>query len=162
MPAKGIRERYEYLLKFLSELTPTDNCVEWPFAKASNGYGMVVMPDGRREVVHRIAFHFTHGRWPEPCTLHSCDNPPCFNPRHLSEGTDADNSTDARSKGRAHVLPPRLGTDHGCAILTEEQVREIRAAYIPRKVTYEALGKRYGVSMGTVFDIVKRRSWTHI
>jgi hypothetical protein len=37
--------------------------------------------------------------------MHSCDNPPCCNPAHLSAGTVRDNALDMIAKGRAN--PPR-------------------------------------------------------
>jgi hypothetical protein len=162
----GSRGRYEFLIKRLEELkaTPQQTCEIWPYAKATAGYGMVVMPDGKRETVHRIAFHFANGHWPEPLARHICtpkEQRACFNPAHLAEGSETDNKQDMKERGMAHggSLP---GVNHPSVILTEEQVREIRAAYIPRKVTFEALGARYGVSSYTIFDIVKRRSWKHI
>lgn len=36
--------------------------------------------------------------------LHKCDNPPCWNPDHLFEGTQSDNRADSIAKGRS----PRL------------------------------------------------------
>lgn len=68
--------------------------------------------DGRNVRAHRIAL-IRDGADPGPAVkvLHSCDNPPCCNPRHLSFGTQADNITDMHSKGRRSYerkpKPPR-------------------------------------------------------
>ena len=63
--------------------------------------------DDTMELVHRVAFKLVHGRWPEPCGLHRCDNPPCVKviadehgPSHIFEGSRADNNMDMTTKGR--------------------------------------------------------------
>jgi hypothetical protein len=163
---KGTRERFEFLVSRVEYLLdhPQEECELWPYAKVSGGYGLVVTPDGTREYIHRITFRLAYGHWPEPLARHVCiphEQRACFNPRHLAEGTEDDNNRDRQIRGMARggSLP---GVKHPSVILTEEQVREIRAAYIPRKITFEALGARYGVSSYAIFDIVKRRSWKHI
>lgn len=49
------------------------------------------------------------------CVCHHCDIPPCINPEHLFEGTQADNTKDMAIKERSGML-----------ILTGKQVQEIR------------------------------------
>jgi hypothetical protein len=66
--------------------------------------------DGRRQLLHRWSLEKKLGR---PIgeglfSLHSCDNPPCFNPDHLREGTKADNSRDRVIRGR-RILPAPFG-----------------------------------------------------
>jgi len=54
------------------------------------------------------------------------------------------------------------GEGHGMAILTKQDVLEIRDKYIPRKYSYQKLGDEYGVDQSTIHLIVKRRKWNHI
>lgn len=87
-------------------------CHPWMGTRLPTGYGVV---HGVIEQVtgsmyaHRSAFILSNERQPEAvtlhrgtaCVLHSCDNPPCCNPRHLREGTMADNMKDRDTRGRA-------------------------------------------------------------
>src|SRR5258706_10906719 len=91
--------------------------------------------------------------------LNRCDNPPCCNPGHLLAGTAADNIRDMTNKGRRNDA---FGEDAGRAVLTEDQVNEIRGRYIPGRVTQKNLAAEYGVSRGAVRDIVGGRSWKHL
>jgi hypothetical protein len=114
-------------------------------------------------MAHRMAWFAEYGRWPEPCALHRCDNPPCCNPAHLFEGTRADNMRDMWSKGRG-VKPPDnsgKGEAHCSVKLTDRAVRAIRhrAAQGERKTL---LAEEFSVSVSNVYAIVSRRSWDHI
>ena len=64
---------------------------------SGNGYHYI---HGRG--LHRIAWE-AHNAEPIPPgmrILHSCDNPACFNPEHLSLGTASDNAKDMVAKQR--------------------------------------------------------------
>lgn len=54
-----------------------------------------------------------------------------------------------------------VGEQVGSAVLTESNVKHLRqlaeAGY-----TYPALAKRFGINPGTVYRIVKRKTWKHI
>jgi hypothetical protein len=50
---------------------------------------------------HRASFEFYKGVIPEGMLVcHTCDNPPCINPKHLFLGTNKTNRQDAKRKGR--------------------------------------------------------------
>lgn len=88
-----------------------DECWEWKGSKTGpKGYGEISM--GRKLWrTHRLSYFLTHGEIPEGKMIcHSCDNPPCCNPKHLFAGTALDNALDMHSKGRAN--PPRGDAHH--------------------------------------------------
>lgn len=79
----------------------TDECIVWPFAKTSRGYGQVWC-FGKQRSTHRVAFHLATGFDLDSVldVLHKCDNEPCFNPKHLFSGTQKDNVRDSSIKER--------------------------------------------------------------
>lgn len=135
-----------------------DGCWPWLAGKSSRGYGSFHF--GNRVVsAHRFAYEQTHGPLPEGLSVcHRCDNPICCRPEHLFAGTPAENSADMTAKGRA-VGHPGLNYQ---AVLTADQIREIRAAYAPRVVTCRALADRYGISPMAVHRIVTGRAYADV
>jgi hypothetical protein len=76
-------------------------CWEWKGGKMKNGYGRFGIAKGQIVFAHRYSYEAKHGPIPPGLfVLHSCDNPGCVNPSHLSVGTHADNMQDMRAKGR--------------------------------------------------------------
>lgn len=68
----------------------------------TRGYGAMCYR-GVNWRAHRLAYFLHHGHIdPKLDVLHGCDNPPCCNPAHLTQGTDAENIGDAMKRGRPH------------------------------------------------------------
>lgn len=67
-------------------------CIEWPLAKVTGGYG-IIYPQQR--VSHLILDAMGKTRPPQLIAMHSCDNPPCCAPWHLSWGTVSHNAMEA-------------------------------------------------------------------
>lgn len=127
-----------------------DACWPWTGYRDIRGqYGAFNTVGGRRARAPRLAYELAVGPISDgDFILHSCNNPPCCNPKHLRPGTPKDNCDDVlKSRGRyAH------------AKLLPHQVREIRAS---TKLLKE-IAARYGVAIGTVYSIRKRRTWAHL
>lgn len=148
-------------------------CWEWTAGTfKSGGYGQFML-DGRPQRAHRVAWIRIVGAIPEGMqVLHRCDNPLCVrvskdpDSSHLFLGDTATNMADMARKGRASRLGCGASQPRGEAVrssvLTAGQVREIRAAYIPWKVTQRSLALRYGVKQTTISSILNGYSWCHV
>jgi hypothetical protein len=129
-------------------------CWLW-LGRTADGYGYMSF----RNVdtgAHRISLFLATGVFPQRLTLHSCDNPPCVNPNHLREGSYQDNTKDRIDHGNR-----LLGEKHHRAILTEENVREIRALSA-RGTTQIELGLRFGVTKHAIYRVIHRKTWAHV
>jgi len=80
-------------------VTTSRGCLEWTGKTNKAGYG-IVSHAGRDLLVHRVMADLVGLPGTGPNVLHTCDNPPCFEPAHLFRGTQADNVADAVQKGR--------------------------------------------------------------
>lgn len=89
---------------------PNTGCVFWLGTEDSHGYGQ--MWNGVKLVkAHRVAWERANGRIPKGTghhgfvVMHRCDMRLCVNPDHLMLGTQADNLSDMRRKGRGRCIP---------------------------------------------------------
>lgn len=136
-----------------------DDCWLWTRATNEHGYG-VMRPEGKRSgptiKAHRVSLILAGVDIDGLLIRHSCDNPPCVNPAHLSVGTRADNSADMVSRGRQ-----ARGSRSGSSRLTEREVVEIRARRTDGALQRD-LAAEYGVSRTTISQIANGKTWTHI
>lgn len=101
MPAKGYRIPISERLARRSETLP-NGCVVWTGVISNKGYGVLKLDTVKRAQAHRLNWIEHNGSIPEGmCVLHRCDNPACFNIKHLFLGTKGDNNSDRHSKGRS-------------------------------------------------------------
>lgn len=136
-----------------------DACWPCSIKSQTNKYGhKTIQYKGKMELVHRLIYRFKVEKIPKGiCVLHSCDNPPCCNPKHLFLGTRTDNAKDRDKKGRC-----KRGEDNPAAKVTEHKVRRIRKFYSSGHWTINELANIYGVSFFTIKAIVCNDSWKHV
>lgn len=131
-----------------------DSCWPWLRGCDDKGYGRAQF--GWTTLAHREAFRLSNGTPPKGLEVcHSCDNPPCCNPRHLWIGTHQENIQDAASKGR---LGHATGERHGHSKLTWDKVRAIRTKAAAGS-SERTLAREFGVSQPNIHYIVTGTTW---
>ena len=123
-----------------------DECWPWTGYINEDGYGAFFY-EGRMVGAHELAVTFTTGeqRLTELDTCHSCNNPPCCNPKHLRFDTRQSNVDDMIRAGRRPTVR-----------LTDDQVRLIRLRR-EAGACQEHLAEQYGVSISLISQIIYGR-----
>lgn len=162
---KGVYTRLNEEDRFLMYVNKTETCWLWTGSCDKDGYGRFTSPE---RTAHRFAYRFYNGPLEEgKLVRHSCDNPPCCNPAHLSLGTAQDNSNDCKSRGRtvasAAAFKPgdMIGELNHNAKLTIDDVHAIRARHAAG-LKYGELKKMatdYGIAYITIQKIVANKLW---
>ena len=141
-----------------------NECWLWMATRTSFGYGSFRMgsaTDGtrRKEMAHRVAYMLANNVTELPknkVIMHSCDNPQCVNPAHLSLGTYAENGKAAYDrKRRSSTIVP--GEDSPRAKLTQKDVQYIRDSGYTKSA--RQLAEELGVSRSTVTAIRIGQNW---
>ena len=105
---------------------------------------------------HRLVLLAFVGECPDGMVCRHLDGNPSNNAlSNLRWGTQKENSLDKERHGRGNK-----GEKHGNALLSEEQVREIKR--LGKTVSQPQLAKMFSVSKGCIHDIVKNINWKHV
>lgn len=149
----------KYKERFFSRIRKTEGCWLWTGGTTRFGYGIFPTYSNKKlfnHYTHRLSYQLHKGEIPKGmCVCHSCDNPPCVNPEHLWLGTIKDNNDDMHKKKRVTYL---RGQDSQNAILTWEQVREIRKLFREGE-TRVNLSAKYGTAYNNIRNIVNNKTW---
>lgn len=137
-------------LEAYSTVSPS-GCWEWHRARDSRGYGKCNIGGGKWDRAHRVSYREFKGDIPEGlCVRHSCDNPSCRNPEHLSLGAMADNMLDCVVRGRRPS-----GSSHHMSKLTDADVKLIRESTL----TAKELSVTLGIHTNIIYAIRGGKSW---
>lgn len=162
MPSRPLEERFWEKVDKNGSIHPhmlsLGRCWMWT-ASTRSGYGGIAEGAPSKKILgaHRVSYEMHHGSIISNLEVqHSCNNPRCVNPAHLSQDTPLVNAQYSVEQGRRPCHE-----NHKNAKLTEEQVAEIRRNYVKNSRTHgqPALAKRFGVSHATIGYIVREESW---
>lgn len=130
---------------------------------ASTGYQDITVryPGGRkwRTSAHVLVCMAFHGPRPTPKhqVAHNDGSRNNNVPDNLRWATAKENSGDRADHGT-----DQRGELQWKSTLSECDVRAIRAAYRPGYGGYTELARKYGLTRGGIYRIVKRRNWKHV
>lgn len=132
----------------------------WLFTGGSkNNFHGSLYYNGEPWQAHRLSYRLVCGPIADGLkVLHKCDVGMCVNPFHLFLGTQQDNIADMEAKGRANRS--QQGSNNGRALLTEDQVIEIK--YRLCHLTTTELCERYNVNRRVILKILNGQTWRHI
>lgn len=144
--------------RFWAKVDRSGDCWVWTACRFVNRRGVpdygAFQFEGRLQHAQRVAWVLTNGPIPEGLfVLHSCDNPPCVRPAHLSLGTHRKNMDQMVAR-----LRYTHGTAHHSNRLTPDQVREIRIA-IANGDPLPTIAAKYGVTTAAIWLIRSGKNW---
>lgn len=141
------------------QINGPDECWPW-IGGRRHGYGFIKI-NNIAVVATRFSWSLANGcEVPKGLVVrHTCDNPPCVNPKHLLTGTQRDNTLDAMRRGRHWT---GIGESNGNSILERKDVIEIRRLYEEAAWNFCQIARHFDITDVMVRNIVKRRNWKHI
>lgn len=129
-------------------------CWEWQARCNKQGYGSICVNNKKMLVTHYVWF-LTYDKYPDQFMLHSCDTPPCVNPKHLREGTHQDNTADKVSRNRQ-------ARGSSCrAKLKESDIPKIRQS-IREGLSDNKIGAMLNVNAMTIFSVRHGITWKYV
>lgn len=120
-------------LKFWGKVLVDNDCWLWTGGHKEDGYGRFYY-QGKYYKAHRVAWELTKGPIPEGAAVrHTCSNYNCMRPGHMT-------------------IDPRLSA---------KDVLKIRAR-LQDGESCKLLAEDYSISLNSIYDIRKRRTWKSI
>ena len=123
-----------------------------------NSYGYPQIKHNKEQYrAHRFIYEQCFGEIKKGMVIrHTCDNPMCINPEHLTEGTVRENNNDMFERGRN----PK-GNRHGNARLKENDIPRIKSL-INKGFSLGKIAKIYNVGKTTIANVKYKNTWAHV
>lgn len=146
--------------RFWHHVLQTETCWLWTGSLSGKGYGRFWYK-GATISAHRMSWLIHFSDPGKLFVLHKreCKNRRCVRPTHLYLGTHAENMNDLIAAGSLS------GSNNPRAILTPENVEEIRRRYIAYSRgpnSQPALAREFGVAHSTIGRIVNDLTWSRV
>jgi len=133
--------------RFWSKVDTSGDCWVWTAGVDTQGYGQFYINSVNFKA-HRVSYYIEYKIWPVVCR-HTCDNPPCVNPKHLLDGSYTDNSDDK-------FLRERNGVG-----LTRSQVEEIRSLPLSNTIIAD-IAEKYNISESAARNVLNGTTWSRL
>jgi len=150
-------EHNRNLKRFEAKIEKVDSgCWLWKAGLKGGGYGVFWL-NGALRGAHRASLYLYKQESLETSlhAMHSCDNPSCVNPDHLSYGTASQNMADASAKGRIALTGDWTGTRNPKAKLSESQRMSLDAR-LANGERNRTLANEFGISIVRVQQIARQ------
>lgn len=135
----------------------TTGCWEWTGSRNHHGYGRFCTDRLHTVRAHRHLYLTLVERIADSVSvLHSCDNPPCVNPAHLSAGSHSRNMAEAAERDLS-----AWGERSGRAKLTEAMVAEARSRR-DKGEEVQSIAADFGVHPATMSRAIRGVSWWRV
>lgn len=167
-----IRKPMQERLDNLVDRIPECGCLVYKGSLNNKGYGQFFVEKingkGIHKLAHRVSYELVNGPIPENMSvLHSCDNPSCVNPAHLSIGTHMDNMADCAKKGRASVPKKRRSglayKSCGGRVRKPLPINQDQAVELSRRAwsgeSQKKIAAEYGLTQQHISKIAHGKHW---
>ncbi len=150
--------------RFMEKVSVSETgCWMWTSARLPGKYGVFWVGGSKRnDYAHRVSYKLHKGEIPDGMVvMHTCDNMLCVNPSHLVVGTQQDNYTDSKNKGRTTAdRYPQKGSGNFAAKIDEKTAWLIKSQ--KGKISRYKLSSLIGVKEGTINMIWRGKTWAHV
>jgi len=149
--------------RFWAKVKVGSGCWEWLANKNNAGYGMIRLGGkGRKALAHRVSYEMHCGAIPAGAdVMHSCDNPACVRPDHLSVGSRSDNIKQAVARKRHPASPNAQNHEQwkrnvraSRSLLLEDKRQEVEQL-IAAGGTARGLGRKFNVDPSVITRIAR-------